>query len=232
MTVSKPKVSPQKRSSRATGDCQGCNGCHLAAPANQVSMPAIKVIPGISPKHEHGVEYDQADLLVLTMVSGSGLGPGPAKFDAHHGGAISQALAKAQFKGQAGEHLTIELTPQEDSPAAPTRHIAVVGLGDAEAICKKRICAFFNYAIDLAVSYQAESMVIPIFPYRSSSGQLSLRGTGAILYCLMAERTRLGTTGALKELRLLCAPQAKSHLQIGLAVERSLCAHCHIPQLG
>jgi len=74
--------------------------------------------------------------------------------------------------------------------------------------------------------------VIPIFPYRSSSNQLSLRGTGAILHCLMAERARLGTTGALKELRLLCAPQAKSHLQIGLAVERSLCAHCHIPQLG
>lgn len=191
--------------------------------------PVIKVIGGISPKHEHGVEYDHADLLILTKVYGQDLGGGPQSFDLHHGGAISKAIAEQGFHGAAGEHLILSFAGED----GVRRHVAVVGLGKPEEVGKRRVCALFNYAIDLArlPEIQAKSLIFPIFPYRSTGAVLNLRGTGAILRCLVDERAERGTLGALQEIRVLCAPQARAHIESGLAVEHSLCSQCRIPKL-
>lgn len=216
--------------SLATG-CDSCTGCSAQqGDGEQGAMPEIKVIPGIHASHQHGVEYDDADLLIITKMLGADLGPGPLSFDAHHGGLISQAIAEHNFKGNSGEHLTIEIPGQEGSEKKP-RHIVVVGLGSPEDVSKRRVCALFNYALDLSCHLKAESLILPVFPYRLTADTLGLKATGAILRCLVAERARRHAVGNLKEIRLLCAPQAKTHLAAGLAVEHSLCNHCRIPKM-
>lgn len=209
------------------GKCGG--SCADASIGSASVLPEFKVIPGISARHQHGVDYDQGDLLILTKMLGSALGPGPMCFDAHHGGAISKAVQAKHFQGAAGEHLAVEFPPEENSPSGRRRHAVVVGLGRPDEVSKRRICGFFNYALDLCAQYQAQTLVLPIFPYRLSQGSLSLTATAAILRCITAERVRRGTLSAVKEIRLLCAPQAKPHLTRGLAVQHTLCSQCHIP---
>lgn len=190
----------------------------------------ITVIGGISPKHEHGVEYDHADLLILTKLYGQDLGRGPLAFDAHHGGAISAGIAAHDFRGEAGEHLVLKFETEENRPT----FVAVIGLGKPEDVSKRRICALFNLALNLAQSpeIQAKSMIFPVFPYRSSGTTLNLRATGAILRCILDQREQKGTLGVLEEVRVLCAPQARAHIESGLAIERTLCSQCRIPKLS
>mgnify|MGYP001397753575 CR=1 FL=1 len=45
------------------------------------------------------------------------------------------------------------------------------------------------------------------------------------------QKAKSGTINELKEVRLLCAPQAKQHLEQGVAVDHTLCNECHIPKL-
>jgi len=210
--------------------CEGCTGCtgysnHEA----EHPAPAITVIGGINPRHQHGVEYDTADLLILTKVLGSDLGAGPMAFDAHHNGAVSKAMVAANFQGNVGEHLAVEV-PAIEAGGRP-RHIVVVGLGKADDISRRRMCALFNYSMALASEYEARSILIPIFPQRSSGAVMNLRGTAAVLRCLVDQKAKSGAIASLKEVRLLCAPQAKQHLEQGIAVDHTLCNQCHIPKL-
>jgi len=113
--------------------CEGCTGCtgysnHEA----EHPSPVITVIGGINPRHQHGVEYDTADLVILTKVLGSDLGAGPMAFDARHNSAISKAMAAHDFQGTVGEHLAVEVPAIE--PGGRPRHIVVVGLGKADDI--------------------------------------------------------------------------------------------------
>jgi hypothetical protein len=94
------------------------------------------------------------------------------------------------------------------------------------------MCDFFNYSLAMACRYKAHSLLIPVFPYRSSAAALNLRGTGAILRCLLNERARRGMIGDLQEVLLLCAPQAKRHLEAGIAVDHALCRQCRDADLG
>lgn len=205
--------------------CLGCSGCSAGTVEHSVN---IKIIPGINQLHQHGIAFDQADLLILTKVLGADLGAGPMAFDAAHGGVISRAVAAQKFKGQVGEHLKIQL-PAADG--LTVRHIAVVGLGRAEDLGKRGLCNLFNYALTLACRYQANSILIPIFPHRTSAASMNLRASGAILRCLVDERGRRGTLGVLKEVQVLCAPQARRHLERGVAVDHTLCNQCRVPDL-
>ncbi len=210
--------------------CEGCTGCTgFSNHAAEHPSPAITVIGGINPRHQHGVEYDTADLVILTKVLGSDLGAGPMAFDARHNGAISKAMAAHDFQGTVGEHLAVEVPAIE--PGGRPRHIVVVGLGKADDISRRRMCALFNYSMALASEYKARSILIPIFPQRSSGAVLNLRGTGAVLRCLVDQKAKSGSINELKEVRLLCAPQAKQHLEQGVAVDHTLCNECHIPKL-
>lgn len=224
--MKKVKISVENGAA-ALKKCAGCTGCTNVE--KSLNSPLVKVIPGISPRHEHGVEYDHADLLIITKVEGLDLGPGPMAFDAHHGGEISRAIKANNFRGAAGEHLTIEFAPEEKG--GRPRYVVVVGIGAAEDVGRRRVCALFNYALTMACQLEARSLIIPIFPYRSSAGVLNLKGTAAVLRCLLAERVKRGSLGHLEEVRLLSTPQAKSHLETGLAVEHTLCSHCRIPKL-
>ena len=210
--------------------CEGCTGCtSVNASAGAHLSPTISLIGGVNPRHQHGVQYDTADLLILTKVLGSDLGAGPMPFDAHHNGAVSAAMAAHNFQGNVGEHLAVEVPAIE--PGGRPRHIVVVGLGKADDISRRRMCALFNYSMALASEYKALSILIPIFPQRSSGAVMNLRGTAAVLRCLVDQKTKSGAIASLKEVRLLCAPQAKQHLEQGIAVDHTLCNHCHIPQL-
>ncbi|MBS1994641.1 MAG: hypothetical protein JSS83_29215 [Cyanobacteria bacterium SZAS LIN-3] len=202
--------------------CAGCSGCSLAAAPAPASAPTITVIAGINPSHQHGVEFDDADLLILTKMLDADLGPGPMAFDAHHGGVVTRALHEANFKGAVGEHLNVLLPDSK-------RRVIVIGLGKSDEVTRRRVCDLFSYALNLACQYNSQTMLLPIFPQRSSGPTLNLRGTGAILRCLVDEKVRRGALSQLKEIRLLCAPQAKRHLVDGLAIDRVLCGTCRRP---
>ena len=67
--------------------------------------------------------------LVLPMAENSGLGGLAADLDAAAGGAVSRALAAAEFKGRKGQSCTV-WAPLPDGAAGPLRVVAV-GLGKA-----------------------------------------------------------------------------------------------------
>jgi hypothetical protein len=210
-------------------DCPAYTGSEVSAPQPTTFTPTITVIAGINPSHQHGVEYDEADLLILTKALDVDLGPGPLAFDEHHEGAISKAIAANDFRGAARSHLDITLPALPGEGPAQARHIVVIGLGKADHITRRSVCDVFADALNLACRLKSSTLLLPIFPQRSSEGTINLRGTGAILRCLVDEKVRRGALGQLKEIRLLCAPQAKRHLQDGLAVERTLCGTCRRP---
>jgi hypothetical protein len=141
----------------------------------------------------------------------------------------AQTMVAHNFQGNVGEHLAVEV-PAIEAGGRP-RHIVVVGLGKADDISRRRMCALFNYSMALASEYKARSILIPIFPQRSSGAVMNLRGTGAVLRCLVDQKAKSGAIASLKEVRLLCAPQAKQHLEQGIAVDHTLCNECHIPKL-
>jgi hypothetical protein len=197
-------------------------------------MPEIVVVPGLSAHHRHGADFLDGDLLILTQLEGYELGPGPLLLDQALGGVVSAALKEQGFRGVAGETCVITLpglAEQTEQTARP-RYVAVVGLGTAVGIASRRVCALFNAALELACRLQARSLILPVFPYRVSSDNLSLKATGAVLRCLVQVKAARGEVGLLKEFRLLCAPQAKANLLSGLAVERTLCHFCRIPHLN
>jgi len=206
--------------------CFGCNGC--SSPASG-SGATISVIGGISAAHDYGLEYDHADLLIFTKVSDSDLGGGPRHFDDKHGGIVSRTINESGFRGEVQEVLEVELPSV--GPSARTRRIAVIGLGRAQGVTRKSMCGLFNQALALAHRHNAHSLLIPVFPWRTSAAALNLKATGAILRCLVEERKRRGTLGNLQEITLLSTPQARRHIEAGLAVEHTLCSVCRIPNL-
>jgi len=210
----------------AGNPCLGCNGCSSAAPG---PTPTISVIGAISAAQNHGIEYDHADLLIFTKVRDSDLGGGPKHFDDNHGGIVARTIAESGFRGDTDEVLEVELPSA--GPSAKTRRIAVIGLGRADGVTRKSMCNLFNHALALAHRHNAHSLLIPVFPWRTSAAALNLRATGAILRCLVEERNRRGTLGNLQEITLLSTPQARRHLEAGLAVEHTLCSLCRIPNL-
>ena len=209
--------------------CPAYAGSEISTAQSAISTTTITVIAGINPAHQHGVEYDEADLLILTKALDVDLGPGPLAFDEHHDGAISKAIAANDFRGAARSHLDITLPISSGKASADLRHIVVIGVGKADRITRRSICDVFADALNLACLLKSSTLLLPIFPQRSSEGTVNLRGTGAILRCLVDEKVRRGALGQLKEIRLLCAPQAKRHLQDGLAVDRTLCGTCRRP---
>ncbi|MBU6451879.1 MAG: hypothetical protein KGS72_08895 [Cyanobacteria bacterium REEB67] len=228
-------MSKSTSSGAVCNDCAGRSGCpvytgsEFSAPQPASSTPAISVIAGINPGHQHGVEYDQADLLILTKALDVDLGPGPLAFDEHHDRAISKAIAASDFRGAARAHLAIAIPAVSARASDASRHIVVIGLGKADRVTRRSVCDVFADALNFACQFKSQSLLLPIFPQRSSEGTINLRGTGAILRCLVDEKVRRGALGQLKEICLLCAPQAKRHLQDGLVVERILCGTCRRP---
>lgn len=187
-------------------------------------LPEIKVIGGIGRKQNFGSQADDVDLLVLTQMAETHIGPGFQVFDEHFGGALSRAVAAAKVHGHVDEHILVEV------PNGP--RVAIFGLGKAEEMGRRRVCALFNYVLALSIELNLRSVMIPVFPHRLTADELNLKGTAATFNCMLRSWARKpGGLKSLEEVRFLCTHQAKVQLDQGFLVTRQLCATCKPPVL-
>ncbi len=207
-------------------DCSRCPHAPICAP-----MPDIKTLPVLGKKVTLVEEFLETDLLVLTGMEGTRSGGFVRELDDRLGGALSKAKKEAGFRGVLGSHVLIDLAKQGVSPARP-RYILLVGLGDYKTFTLPIICGLMRLALEKAVELGVERLTLPVIPNRLSQHTINLIGTGSIIHCRVEERFMLhGSIGNLKEVNLLCTPQAKKHLDEGLSCQTPRCPICPDPRI-
>lgn len=163
-----------------------------------------------------GVENVQTDLLMLTKLSGLGLGPSLQAVDTQLAGRLSQKMRKKRFKGTLGEHMTLQCGPE-----APARNVLLVGVGSPATYDYCALKEVMAVAVTRAIKLGSSRITLEIAKYRLTAARANLRGTAAsIRDCVEEKLSEIGEgkEGTL-EVELVCTPQAVRHLKEGLAVE-------------
>lgn len=159
----------------------------------------------------------ETPLLVLGTLAGMGLGTQMSGLDSQLGGVISGAIAKKSFQGNLGANFTLRLN-QEGAPA----HVLVVGLGSPDKFNRKAIIRLVRIAVARAVQLGSPKVTFPILPNRQTQATRNLRGQAYLLR--KAVEDKLAEIGGDEdrelEIELLCSPQAKPHLVVGLTCKR------------
>jgi len=190
-------------------------------------MAKIIVLPTMGKSGSLEVPEIRTDLLMLTKLAGMPLGPTPSAVDRALDGLIGRKMKDAEFTGEQGQHLLVDLNGGSHS-ARPQRAILLVGLGSAQKFCGKVACQVFRLVIDQAVEQGITQVTIPFAPNRMTVSSLNLKGTAHILREVVDERLsgRKGARASLKEIQVLCTPQARKHIQEGLDIpsrHKSVC---------
>lgn len=167
-------------------------------------------------KNNSGVSELATDLLLLTKVAGTSLGPGPQSVDQALGGLISRKVEKRKFRGDLAQTLSFDLSAGADKTPLQ-RHILLVGIGSSQTFDREAACKVFSKLIDNALELNVESVTIPFPSNRSTGPTLNLKGTAHILKEVVEEKVAArGKSCKLKEIIVYCTPQAKQHIAAGL----------------
>lgn len=157
-----------------------------------------------------GLEKVSTPMLMLTKVAGTAPGDGIRAVDKSLDGLISKRIGKVGFKGDLGEYLNFSIGASE-----PQENVLLVGLGRAAKFDTKALCQVVGIAVDQALAKKAPRLSIPILPNRLTD--LNLQGTAHIIKA-MVERKLANVKGDSElEIELVCTPQAKRHIEAGLA---------------
>ncbi len=159
-----------------------------------------------------GLEKVSTSMLMLTKVAGTTPGDGIRAVDQSLDGLISKRVGKVGFKGDLGEHLTFSIGANK-----PQENVLLVGLGRASKFDTKALCQVVGLAVDQALAKKAPRLSIPILPNRLTD--LNLQGTAHIIKALVERKLAKvkGSQDAELEIELVCTPQAKRHIEAGLA---------------
>lgn len=163
-----------------------------------------------------GVETVQTDLLMLTKLSGLGLGPSPQAVDTQLAGRLSEKMRQKRFKGTLGEHLTLQCGPEH-----PARNVLLVGLGSPATFDYCALKEVMGVAVSRAIKLGCTRISLEIAKDRLTAARANLRGTAAAIRdCIEEKLAEIGEDkpGTL-EIELICTPQAARHLRDGLSVE-------------
>ncbi len=162
------------------------------------------------------VDTVQTDLLMLTKLSGLGLGPSPQAVDTQLAGRLSEKIRRKKFTGTLGEHLTLQCGPEFS-----TRNVLLVGLGSAATFDYCALKEVMGVAVSRAIKLGCTRITLEIAKDRLTAARANLRGTAAAIRDCVEEK--LAEVGAGKEgkleVELVCTPQAVRHLKEGLSVE-------------
>lgn len=195
------------------------------------SLPEMIVTPSLVHGHYDEAATTPGELIVVTVMAGMQLNAFGRSLDALVGQTISREMASHSFTGYLGQKLLVDLV-EKGYPAAPHRYVLVVGLGDFWSFDHRTACALFRLALDTAVELAVKRLVLPIVPHRSTEHGLNLIGTAAIMRCRIEERWLAhGGLKNLETVEVLCAPQARKHLEEGLAIKGPRCLPCTDPAL-
>ena len=194
-------------------------------------MPAISTVPVLGRKPELVPELFDTDMLVLTMMESTRPAGLFSLLDERLRGLISRAREKAAFRGALGSYILLDLAQEGFAEPRP-RFILLVGLGDYKNFTLPIMCGLMRLVLEKSAELGVEKVTLPVIPNRLSQHSLNLVGTGSIIHCRVEERFMLhGGIGNLKDIVLLCTPQAKKHLDEGLACSSPRCPICPDPRI-
>lgn len=168
-----------------------------------------------SREKDRGVASINTDMVLLTKVFGTGMGPGVVSFDKLLGGRIAKRIEQKGFKGQLGEHLSLKLGDGFNQKCA-----FVVGLGPASKYDECGLRAVIKTAVEHSLKYGYTKLSVLIVP----KSQLSLSVTGTAFAIKEAVEEQLAAIAAKKEgtleVELVCTPQAKRYIEKGLSLPK------------
>lgn len=189
-------------------------------------LPTITTAPVLGRKAKLVPEFFDTDMLVLTQMEGTQAGGYFKLLDEHLGEAISRAKEKAGFHGARGSSHLLDLSKEGLNRDRP-RYIFLVGLGKSKDFTLPVVCGMTRMVLEKAAELLVERVSLPISSNRLTQQSLNLIGTGSIINCRLEERyAQHGSIGDLKELKILCTPQARKHLEEGLRCSTPRCPIC------
>jgi len=162
----------------------------------------------------HGLEKIKTSMLMLTKVAGTAPGDGVRAVDKSLDGLISKRIGKVGFKGDLGEHLTFSVGDSD-----LLENVLLVGLGRAAKFDTKALCQVVGLALDQTLAKKAPRLSIPILPNRLTD--LNLQGTAHIIKAAVERKLAKVSGDREFEIELLCTPQAKRHIEAGLATSHA-----------
>ena len=168
------------------------------------------------------------EMLVFSRYAGTQMGGKLLELDLALGKQISQSMARAHFKATLGEPLLVRI--QSEHSDITLKYVLLVGLGRHEDNPQCATCALYGLATDWAAQLSVKTVTIPVLPERyKDRGFTNLRGLLSVLRCRVAHAPQ-GGFGELEKIEVVCAQQAKRHIDAGLAVSRQLCRECSHPE--
>lgn len=175
----------------------------------------LKISLTTSIRSQDSLGLNETPMLLLCKLAGHGLGSHIQTLDQDVGGLISSEIEKTNFRGERGEFFVLDVD-QEDAPQS----VMLVGLGTPEKFDSGAIVQLVELAVEEAIKRNCNKVSVPILPNRQAQG-INLRGQ-AHLIKVTAERkvASMRVEDGELEIELVCAPQAKSHLQKGLSCKR------------
>ena len=175
----------------------------------------LKISLTTSIRTQDSLGLNETPMLLLCKLAGHGLGSHIQTLDQAVGGLISSEVDKTNFRGNRGEYFVLDID-QEDAPQS----VMLVGLGTQDKFDSGAIVQLVELAVEEAVKRGCSKVSVPILPNRQAQG-INLRGQ-AHLIKVTAERkvASLRVDEGELEIELVCAPQAKAHLQKGLSCKR------------
>jgi len=163
-----------------------------------------------------GLEAVNTDLLMLTKMSGMGLGPGPQAVDQRLAGRLSEKMRQRKFKGDLGEHLSLRLGDEN-----PARNVLLFGLGTPGKLDYCGLREVIQQAVVKAVTMGCTRMTVEVPKDRLLATKLNLTGTAHAVKEFVTEKLAeigAGRQGTL-EVELVCTPQAARFLRKGLSIQ-------------
>jgi hypothetical protein len=188
-------------------------------------MPTFSVETAFGCFSKNHPEDFETDLLVLTMLAKMPFPSALNRLDAQLDGLLESDVVTHGFTAGLGEHRLFDLRKH----GLPPKYVLLVGLGAKETFNTKVVCGFFRLVIEVATKIGAKRVTIPFMPQRLTAESMNLRGNAAILRCRVHESWSQGKLTDLEEIQVICAPQAKRHIEAGLGVEHQLCKECRNP---
>lgn len=157
-------------------------------------------------------------MLLIGKLAGQGLGSHYQALDQTLNGIITKAMDARNFSGKLKEYFLVPLQALTGTPD----NLLVVGLGNIEKFEPKILTQVIELAVATTVNNGLSKLSVPILPNRQTQG-INLRGQAHLIKRaaqLMLEAGVFKNREGDFEIELVCTPQAKTHLQKGLACQR------------
>lgn len=172
-----------------------------------------------------GVEHIRTEMLLLTTIAGTELGPASRAVDQNLGGAITKKLQspKVNFTGDVGQ--MVHIKPRKGTGNADS--IVLLGLGAASPFRPQNLCKAISLAVRDALDRELSEISIPFPPNNLS--QINLAGQAKIIHevveQVLADPEYRDLEGDF-DVNLVCSPRQARFLQEGLDIPLSPDSFC------